>query len=74
MSFVDPPKLCALRAHENMFQFKRAENHETYEAALPKRKPTVDKDKASLRKKKGGLCGNPQALKKVLSEKTSRKK
>lgn len=45
-----------------MLQFRRAESHETYEDALPRRKPTVDKD---TEKNKGVGWGNPQELKKT---------
>lgn len=42
-----------LTAH-NMFQFRRAENHETQKAALPRRKPTVHKNIGGFQRELGG--------------------
>jgi len=57
-----------------MFQFRRAENYETYEAALPRRKPTIHNKDTSV-PEKAGQRRKPQEKKtnNLSSCKTNRK-
>lgn len=59
-----------LTAH-NMFQFRRAENHETQKAALPRRKPTVHKNIGGFQRELGG---GEEGRYKTLKEKKKEKK